>query len=229
MCIFLMKERYEAKQIFGFIHDAPGIRRTCDLRCQRAQSSKPDNKAIELTGLPGRDDAKGKLTVETENCISFMAKGSDVSAASIEDVVTGEDTQAAVGKTVSNLSMAAPYGSDAFWRCFAQVRHATIRYRDENGALHGVIFALPASGMSPSRKNCWLKERIPRWAKRKRRRGLLRPMHRARRQHNEALCDRNFVFSGCVCGFHRASFMRGRASASQSQGFCDSGGNDPLR
>ena len=119
------------------------------------QSSKPDNKAIALTGLPGvKDDAKGKLTVENGKLhFVYGKKSSDVSVASIEDVVTGEDTQATVGKTVSNLSMAAPYGSGRFLALFrTKFDTLTIRYRDENGALHGVIFALPASGAEPIKK-----------------------------------------------------------------------------
>jgi hypothetical protein len=76
-----------------------------------------------------------------------------VNVASIEDVVTGEDTQAAVGKTVSTLSMAAPYGSGRFLALFrSKFDTLTLRYRDENGALHGVIFALPTAGAEPIKK-----------------------------------------------------------------------------
>ena len=118
------------------------------------QSSKPAN-AIALTGLNGvKDNAKGKLTVENGKLhFSYGKKSTDVIVASIEDVVTGEDTQAAVGKTVSTLSMAAPYGSGRFLALFrTKFDTLTLRYRDENGALHGVIFALPASGAEPIKK-----------------------------------------------------------------------------
>jgi hypothetical protein len=120
------------------------------------QSSKPANNAIALTGLPGvKDNAKGTLTVESGKLhFSYGKKSSEVDVASIEDVVTGEDTQAAVGKTVSNLSMAAPYGSGRFLALFrTKFDTLTLRYRDENGALHGVIFALPASGAEPIKKD----------------------------------------------------------------------------
>jgi hypothetical protein len=84
---------------------------------------------------------------------SYGKKTSDLNAADIDDVVTGEDTQAAVGKTVSTLSMAAPYGSGRFLALFrTKFDTLTLRYRDENGALHGVIFALPASGAEPIKK-----------------------------------------------------------------------------
>ncbi|MDQ1405098.1 MAG: hypothetical protein QOG55_727 [Acidobacteriaceae bacterium] len=126
----------------------------CGAKAQ--QSAKPANNAIALTGLPGvKDNAKGTLTVESGKLhFSYGKKSSEVNAASIEDVVTGEDTQAAVGKTVSNLSMVAPYGSGRFLALFrTKFDTLTLRYRDENGALHGVIFALPASGAEPIKKD----------------------------------------------------------------------------
>jgi hypothetical protein len=118
------------------------------------QNSKPAN-AIALTGLTGvKDNAKGRLTVENGKLLfSYGKKSSDVSVASIDDVITGEDTQAAVGKTISTLSMAAPYGSGRFLALFrTKFDTLTLRYRDENGALHGVIFALPAGGAEPIKK-----------------------------------------------------------------------------
>jgi hypothetical protein len=119
------------------------------------QTSKPVNNAIALTGLTGvKDNAKGTLTVENGKLhFTHAKKSSDLNAADIEDVVTGEDTQASVGKTVSNLSMAAPYGSGRFLALFrTKFDTLTLRYRDENGALHGVIFALPAGGAEPVKK-----------------------------------------------------------------------------
>jgi hypothetical protein len=128
---------------------------TCSANAQ--QTSKPAN-AIAITGLAGvKDDAKGTLTVESGKLHFTYAKKnqkpSDLSVASIEDVVTGEDTQASVGKTISTLSMAAPYGSGRFLALFrSKFDTLTLRYRDENGALHGAIFALPARGAEPIKK-----------------------------------------------------------------------------
>ncbi len=125
----------------------------CDAHAEQ-QSSKPAN-AIALTGLPGvKDNAKGRLTVENGKLLfSYGKKSSDLNAASIDDVITGEDTQASVGKTISTLSMAAPYGSGRFLALFrSKFDTLTLRYRDENGALHGVIFAMPAGGAEPIKK-----------------------------------------------------------------------------
>jgi hypothetical protein len=119
------------------------------------QTSKPVNNAIALTGLPGvKDNAKGRLRVENGKLVfSYGKKSADVSAPAIEDVVTGEDTQASVGKTISTLSMAAPYGSGRFLALFrSKFDTLTLRYRDENGALHGVIFALPTAEAEPLKK-----------------------------------------------------------------------------
>jgi hypothetical protein len=121
-----------------------------------AQQTSKHANAIALTGLTGvKDDAKGTLTVESGKLhFSYGKKSSDLSVADIEDVVTGEDTQASVGKTVSNLSMAAPYGSGRFLALFrTKFDTLTLRYRDEHGALHGVIFALPAGGAEPIKKD----------------------------------------------------------------------------
>ena len=119
------------------------------------QTSKPANNAIALTGLHGvKDNAKGTLTVENGKLhFAHAKKSSELNVADVEDVVTGEDTQASVGKTISTLSMAAPYGSGRFLALFrTKFDTLTLRYRDENGALHGVIFALPAGGAEPIKK-----------------------------------------------------------------------------
>ncbi|HEX3542955.1 MAG TPA: hypothetical protein VHT31_00380 [Candidatus Acidoferrum sp.] len=120
------------------------------------QNSKPANNVVALTGLTGvKDNQKGRLTVENGKLLfQYGKKTSDISAPAIEDVVTGEDTQAAIGKTASTLSMAAPYGSGRFLALFrTKFDTLTLRYRDENGALHGAIFALHTSDAEPIKKD----------------------------------------------------------------------------
>ena len=69
---------------------------------------------------------------------------SDVNASSIRDVVTGVDSQKAVGKTLGTISMAAPYGGGRVVSLFRKkIDTLTVEYRDADGALHGVIFTVP--------------------------------------------------------------------------------------
>ena len=113
-------------------------------------------KVVQLTGLPGvKDNAKGTLDVEDGNLHFVHAKASsDVSAASIQDVVTGSDTQRAVGKTVGMISMAAPYGGGRFLSLFrSKLDTLTIQYRDTDGGLHGVIFTLPVGTAETIKQN----------------------------------------------------------------------------
>jgi hypothetical protein len=109
------------------------------------QSSAPTN-VVQVIGLEGvKDNAKGILSVENGNLHFVHSKiGSDVSTTSIEDVVTGGDSQEAVGKTIGTLSMAAPYGGGRFLSLFrTKIDTLTIRYRDVDGGLHGAIFTMP--------------------------------------------------------------------------------------
>ena len=77
----------------------------------------------------------------TELCGLIYAKGNaDVAAASIEEVVTGKDSQRVIGGTSGTVaSLAAPYGCR---QCAVFVSQKldtlTIQYRDADGGLHGV-------------------------------------------------------------------------------------------
>lgn len=111
-----------------------------------AQQNPTVVKAVQLTGLPGvKDNAKGKLSVENGSLHFISAKTtSDVTARSIQDVVTDTDSQKAVGKTIGTLSMAAPYGGGRLISLFRKkVDTLTVEYRDADGAFHGVIFTMP--------------------------------------------------------------------------------------
>ena len=103
-------------------------------------------KAVQLTGLTGvKDNAKGTLNVENGQLHFVHRKAScDVSAASIQDVVTGADSRKSVGKTVGMMSMAAPYGGGRFLSLFrTKIDTLTVQYRDADGGLHGAIFTMP--------------------------------------------------------------------------------------
>jgi hypothetical protein len=103
-------------------------------------------KAVQLTGLTGvKDNAKGTLNVENGRLHFVHGKeSSDVTATSIEDVVTGADSRKSVGNTVGMISMAAPYGGGRFLSLFrSKIDTLTVKYRDAGGGLHGAIFTMP--------------------------------------------------------------------------------------
>ena len=68
----------------------------------------------------------------------------DVAATSIENVVTGTDSQRAIGGTLGTLTQLAPFGSGRVLSMFrTKLETLTIQYRDSDGGLHGVIFTVP--------------------------------------------------------------------------------------
>jgi len=120
-----------------------------------AQQIVGTTKAVQLTGLTGvRENTKGTLRVENGILHFVHGKASaDVSAASIQDVVTGTDSRESVGKTVGMVSMAAPYGGGRFLSLFrTKIDTLTIQYRDENGGLHGAVFTMPAGAAEGIKK-----------------------------------------------------------------------------
>jgi len=111
-----------------------------------AQQASGPVKVVQLTGLAGvKDNAKGTLSVENGQLHFVHGKASsEVSAASIQDVVTGADSQRTVGGTIGVVSMAAPYGGGRVLSLFrSKIDTLTVQYRDADGGLHGAIFTMP--------------------------------------------------------------------------------------
>ena len=111
-----------------------------------AQKASPPLKAVQLTGLVGvKDNVKGTLRVENGQLHFGHGKtSSEVSASSIQDVVTAADSQRAVGGTIGLMSMAAPYGGGRVLSLFrTKIDTLTVQYRDADGGLHGAIFTMP--------------------------------------------------------------------------------------
>ena len=111
-----------------------------------AQQVSGPVKVVHLTGLAGvKDEAKGTLNVENGHLHFVHGKASsEISAASIQDVVTGADSQRAVGGTIGLMSMAAPYGGGRVLSLFrTKIDTLTVQYRDADGGLHGAIFTMP--------------------------------------------------------------------------------------
>src|SRR5215470_12230268 len=121
----------------------------------KAQQTSEPIKAVHLVGLDKvKDNAKGTLSVERGQLRFIRGKeSSDVSIASILDVVSGADTQKAVGKAVGTMSMAAPYGGGRFLSLFRKkIDTLTIQYHDADGGLHGAIFTMAPGGAEPIKK-----------------------------------------------------------------------------
>jgi hypothetical protein len=115
--------------------------------CVEAQQPSVPQKVVHLMGLAAvKDNAKGTLSVEN-GCLHFAGgkASTDIGATSIRDVLTGTDSRKSVGKTVSLVSMAAPYGGGRFLSLFrSKIDILTILYLDGDESLHGVIFTMPA-------------------------------------------------------------------------------------
>lgn len=104
----------------------------------------PDTK--QVLGLEGlKNNAKGTLSVD-KGTLEFKSgkKKADLPVTSISDVITGNDSQRALGGFVGTLTMFGPYGSGRFLSLFrTKIDMLTIQYHDASGGLHGAIFTLP--------------------------------------------------------------------------------------
>jgi hypothetical protein len=129
-----------------------------------AQSStKPQSPAADATPqvshLLGLEDvkhnAKGKLTVNATG-LDFQGAASHarIPIASIEDIFTGEDSRQTGGKVMTLAKMGVPYGGGCVLSLLTHEKFEslTVEYRDDNGALHGVIFTMPLGQASDIKK-----------------------------------------------------------------------------
>jgi hypothetical protein len=111
-----------------------------------AQQQRAPTKAVQLMGLTGvKNDTEGSLTVENGNLrFTHSRSNTDLAASSMQDVVTGNDSQRVIRGTVGTLTMFAPYGSGRFLSLFrSKLDTLTIQYSDADGGLHGVVFIMP--------------------------------------------------------------------------------------
>ena len=112
----------------------------------QTQSAPAAAEAVQVTGLTDiKENTKGTLTVENRTLTFASSKSScDVSAVSIQDVVTGNDSQRVIRGTMGTLTMLAPYGAGrAISLLREKIDTLTIQYRDSNGGLHGAVFTMP--------------------------------------------------------------------------------------
>jgi len=110
-----------------------------------AQQPVAGTKVTQVTGLPGvKNKTGGHLGVDSGNLrFSHEEAKVDVAASSVEDVITGNDSQRLVHGTLGTLTMFAPYESGRFLSLFrTKLDTLTIKYRDADGGLHGAIFTM---------------------------------------------------------------------------------------
>lgn len=121
-----------------------------------AQQAQTETQAVEVIGFAGlKENTKGRLIVVNGTLRFTHAKGTaDVSAASIEDVVTGKDNRRVIGGTVGRVALlAAPFGSGRALSLFRKkLDTITIQYRDADGGLHGAIFTMPVGNAEMIKK-----------------------------------------------------------------------------
>ncbi len=120
-----------------------------------AQQPPPPTKAVQLMGMADvKNNTGGSLTVDGGNLRFTHSKShSDLPATSMQDIVTGSDSQRVIRGTLGTLSMFGPYGSDRFLSLFrSKLDTLTIQYRDAGGGLHGLIFTMPV-GSADMTKN----------------------------------------------------------------------------
>jgi len=112
-------------------------------------------KSVELVGLAGfKDNTQGTLTIG-DGKLHFVhsKKTADIAASSVEDVITGDESQRVIRGTAGKISMFGPYGSGRFLSLFrAKLDSLTVQYRDADGGLHGVVFGVPVGQAEPIKK-----------------------------------------------------------------------------
>ena len=112
-----------------------------------AQQPAPATKVVQVMGLAGvKNNTGGRLALESGNLrFSHEQAKVDVAATSMEDVITGNDSQRLVHGTLGTLTMFAPYESGRFLSLFrTKLDTLTIKYRDTDGGLHGAVFTMAA-------------------------------------------------------------------------------------
>jgi hypothetical protein len=121
----------------------------CDSLIPRshAQQGQTVTPAVQVIGIVGvKEKTKGTLSLVNGALRFSHAKGNaDITAASIQDVVTGRDSQRVIGGTLGTVAqIAAPFGTGRALSLFRKkLDTLTIKYRDADGGLHGIIFTVP--------------------------------------------------------------------------------------
>jgi hypothetical protein len=151
-----MSLRTKIVVLFGCIAASAGLA----VSALAQQAAKPVTdapvKVVVVKGLPGvKDNTKGTVIVGDGSMhFAHEAAVSDLSAHSIEDVITGDDSQRVIRGTLGTLSWFVPYGGGRFLSLFrTKLDSVTIKYRDTDGGLHGAIFTMPVGQAEVMKKD----------------------------------------------------------------------------
>ena len=113
-------------------------------------------KVLQVVGLIGvKEHVTGTLTVLQNGNLEFVRSKvkTDVAANTIQDVVTGNDSQRMIHGFVGTLTMFGPYQSGRFLSLFrSQLDTLSIKYLDANGGVHGAIFSMSPGKAEPLKK-----------------------------------------------------------------------------
>jgi hypothetical protein len=120
-----------------------------------AQQAAPVTGVVQVIGMTGiKEHAKGSLAIDGGNLQFSNAKAkASVAIASLQDIVTANDSQRAIHGTLGTLTMFAPYGGGRFLSLFrSKLDTLTIEYLDANGGMHGAIFTMPLGKADPLKR-----------------------------------------------------------------------------
>lgn len=120
-----------------------------------AQQPADAVKVMQVMGFAGvKAKAKGSLKLENGNLqFSSSKEKAEVAITSVDDVITGNDSQRVFRGTLGTLTMFAPYGGGRFLSLFrSKLDTLTIQYRDADGGLHGAIFTMAVGKADPLKK-----------------------------------------------------------------------------
>ncbi len=128
---------------------------TADLPQAQIPITQTPIKSVELIGLAGiKDNTQGILTIgDGKLRFAHSTKTAEIVATAMEEVITGTESQRVIRGTVGTLSLFGPYGSGRVLSLFrSNLDSLTIRYRDADGGLHGVVFGVPVGQAEPIKK-----------------------------------------------------------------------------
>ena len=120
----------------------------CGAMVSHGQTPATDARGVKVTQVTGLNGVKhkvsGYLLVDGQNVrFTHEQVKVEVPTASVEDVVTGADSQRLIHGTLGTLTMFAPYESGRFLSLFrTKLDTLTVKFRDTDGGLHGAIFTM---------------------------------------------------------------------------------------